>query len=70
MYISMYIYIHLCIYIYIYYSHFCQGDLRHHKAMLLDNYNELYLWVGPQCNAVVQRMAVSLAQDYIRQVLI
>jgi hypothetical protein len=35
--------------------------------MILDNYNEMYLWVGPQCNAVVQRMALSLAQDYIRQ---
>jgi hypothetical protein len=35
--------------------------------MILDNYNEMYLWVGPQCNAVVQRMALSLAQDYIHQ---
>jgi hypothetical protein len=45
-----------------------QGDLRHHKAMLLDNYNEMFLWAGPQCNAVVQRMALALARDYIAQV--
>ena len=41
---------------------FVQGDLRHHKAMLLDNYNEVFLWIGPQCNAIVQRMSLSLAQ--------
>ena len=41
---------------------FVQGDLRHHKAMMLDNYNEVFLWIGPQCNAIVQRMSLSLAQ--------
>lgn len=46
---------------------FVQADLKHHKAMLLDDYNQIYLWVGPQCNAVVHRMALSLAQDYIQQ---
>jgi hypothetical protein len=27
----------------------------------------VFLWVGPQCNAVVQRMALALAADYIQQ---
>jgi hypothetical protein len=33
---------------------FVQSDLRHHKAMLLDDYSRVYLWLGPQSNAVVQ----------------
>jgi hypothetical protein len=28
---------------------------------------QVFLWVGPQCNAVVQRMALALAGDYIQQ---
>jgi hypothetical protein len=45
---------------------FVQADLKPHKAMLLDDLTDVFLWVGPQCSAVVQRLATELARDYVR----
>lgn len=32
---------------------FVQPDLRHHKAMLLDDFSKVFLWIGPQVRSVL-----------------
>lgn len=45
---------------------FCQDDLADDDIMILDNGNQVFLWVGPKSSEVEVKLAVKSAQVYVQ----
>ncbi|KAM9163544.1 villin-like protein [Pangshura tecta] len=45
---------------------FCQDDLDEDDVMLLDTWEEIFLWIGKTSNAYERNEAVSSAKDYLK----
>lgn len=45
---------------------FCQDDLMDDDVMLLDNYNEVYCWIGTDASTEEKDLALKTAQDYVK----
>ncbi|XP_049849364.1 protein flightless-1 [Schistocerca gregaria] len=47
-------------------SDFCQDDLADDDIMILDNGEQVFLWLGPKCSEVEVKLAFKSAQVYIQ----
>lgn len=47
-------------------SDFCQDDLADDDGMILDNGEQVFLWLGPRCSEVEIKLAYKSAQVYIQ----
>ncbi|XP_025833718.1 protein flightless-1 [Agrilus planipennis] len=47
-------------------SDFCQDDLADEDIMILDNGEQVFLWLGPKCSEVEIKLAYKSAQVYIQ----
>ncbi len=48
--------------------HFTQLDLNEHDVMMLDAYNEVFLWIGRESSERERKMAKEITQEYIAKV--
>lgn len=47
---------------------FCQDDLADDDIMILDNGDQVFIWVGPKCSEVEVKLAYKSAQVYVQHV--
>ncbi|XP_073731888.1 advillin isoform X1 [Misgurnus anguillicaudatus] len=47
-------------------TQFTQDDLREDDVMLLDTWDQIFLWIGNEANEVERRESVTICQEYLR----
>jgi len=48
-------------------TNFSQDDLSKNDVMILDAYNEVFVWVGSESNAIEKKMAMETAAEFVQQ---